>query len=97
MIYENNLIEDLNSLNAINEHESHLIDEVFDIVNRQPKVGEWISIEDRLPDEFEFVLIQNIYGVMSVASRIKNSWYNFQGTELFTAIAWMPMPEPFKG
>lgn len=97
MIDEKKLVEDLNSLNAINEHESHLIDEVFDIVNRQPKVGEWISVKDRLPDKFEFVLIQNIYGVISVALRIKNSWYNFQGTELCTAIAWMPMPELYKG
>ena len=97
MIDENKLIEDLNSLNAVNEHESHLIDEVFDIVNRQPKVGEWISVKDKLPKVFELVLIQNIYGLMSVALRIENSWFNFQGNELCTAIAWMPLPEPYKG
>ena len=35
MIDEKKLVEDLNSLNAINEHESHLIDKVFDIVNNK--------------------------------------------------------------
>lgn len=78
----------------LEKENKNLIDEVD---KYKHEVGEWISVEDRLPDELELVLIQNIYGVMSVASRIKNSWYNFQGTELCTAIAWMPLPEPFKG
>lgn len=108
MIDENNLIEDLNSLNAINEHESHLIDEVFDIVNRQPKVGEWISVKDKLPDPFERVIVFAKYNDkksknMSICNdaittnfRSKNGdWINM-GLN-YEIVAWMPLPKPYEG
>lgn len=56
----------------------------------------WVSVEERLPQEYEFVLIQNVYGVMSIAQRLGDSWFNFQGTELNRAVAWQPLPTPYK-
>lgn len=56
----------------------------------------WIPCSERLPKPYELVLIQNIHGVVSVASRTGERWFNFQGTELWQAIAWQPLPEPYK-
>lgn len=66
------------------------------IIDKQPKVGEWIPVEERLPKEKEYVLIHNPYGVMSVACLLDGKWYNFQGIELWVAVAWMPLPEPYR-
>ena len=50
MIDEEKLIEDIlkHSNNITSEWETAGI---LNLINQQPKVGEWISVEERLPDE----------------------------------------------
>lgn len=60
-------------------------------------VGEWISIDERLPDNGETVLTVDNEGYMIVAS-----WYELGGWFLPVCRAnpvthWMPLPEPPKG
>lgn len=57
-------------------------------------VGEWISAEERLPDNGETVLTVDNEGYMIVAS-----WYELGGWFLPVCRAnpvthWMPLPEP---
>jgi hypothetical protein len=57
-------------------------------------VGEWISIDERLPDNGETVLTVDNEGYMIVAS-----WYELGGWFLPVCRAnpvthWMPLPEP---
>ena len=59
-------------------------------------VGEWISIDERLPDNGETVLTVDNEGYMIVAS-----WYELGGWFLPVCRAnpvthWMPLPEPPK-
>ena len=58
----------------------------------------WIPVSERLPEEFEFVLVYLHTKIMTVASRTTNGgFYNIQGDEIWPPIAWMPLPEPYKG
>ena len=57
----------------------------------------WIPVSERLPEEFEFVLVYLHTKIMTVASRTTNGgFYNIQGDEIWPPIAWMPLPE-YKG
>ena len=112
MIDEKKLIEkiekqiDLNTkcyVKNISDEYSRILDKkiallkwMINLVKKQPKVNEWILVEERLPKEKEYVLIQNPYGVMSVACLLGGKWYNFQGVELWVAVAWMPLPKEYK-
>ena len=63
---------------------------------RKQSVGEWISAEERLPDNGETVLTVDNEGYMIVAS-----WYELGGWFLPVCRAnpvthWMPLPEPPK-
>lgn len=54
MIDEKRLIEELRESNlhhASNSREEALLDRTIRIVKEQPKVGEWIPVSERLPEE----------------------------------------------
>lgn len=58
----------------------------------------WIPVSERLPEEFEFVLVYLHTKIMTVASRTTNgTFYNIQGDEIWQPIAWMPLPKPYEG
>ena len=98
MIDEKKLIEKLERTQQKCDtlQERLFFDGILAIVETQPKVNEWILVEERLPKEKEYVLIQNPYGVMSVACLLGGKWYNFQGVELWVAVAWMPLPKEYE-
>ncbi len=67
------------------------------IPNAEPRVGEWIPCEERMPKAFENpVLVSGYKGYVSLG------WWN--GKEFETAtrlphvdvIAWQPLPEPYE-
>ena len=75
-------------------------------------VQEWISVDDRLPDnkEYDWVLAQVVEdnGYMHVPKvmeyrQSKNDWFEetygwiSKHNGLFTVTHWMPLPEPPKG
>lgn len=78
----------------------------IEIINQQPKVGEWIPCSERLPK-----VPQNIddedcpkFNVMikgaSIATTLKYSpdgaWFDDLG-QVYEVTAWQPEPEPWKG
>lgn len=69
------------------------------------KMGEWISVEERLPDpaEYDWVLVNIMfnedgsYGVPDVAEYRKGEWWNFDNklSDLgITVTHWQPLPPP---
>ena len=75
-------------------------------------VQEWISVEDRLPDnkEYDWVLAQVVEdnGFMHIPTvmeyrQSKNDWFEetygwlSEHNGAFTVTHWMPLPEPPKG
>ena len=60
MIDEKKLIEELRKSNlhhASNSREEVLLDRTIRIVKEQPKVGEWIPVEERLPNDLQEVSV----------------------------------------
>ena len=60
----------------------------------------WIPCSERLPEEGEAVLTQAKFKddvKMAVSSRIDYNYWTTWGTRDINIIAWMPLPEPYKG
>ena len=117
MIDEKKLIEDIlqheNVLASANHvYKSGYRDrqvEIIDIINRQPKVGEWIPVSERPPedpDESVLITVNGIYknitfedAVMLAVYDKDEGWiidgYQYWLTAQVTA--WQPLPEPYKG
>ena len=94
MIDENRLIEVLEK----NFYGTGGVEVLKQIINEQPKVNEWIPCNERLPEEREFVILLAKNHGMDIGCLTDNEWY-CSGYELSLnkIIAWMPLPEPFKG
>lgn len=64
----------------------------------------WIPVSERLPEEEKDVLVCNANGDIEISSgsystELKNNdfiWYT-SGWRFGKVIAWMPLPEPYKG
>lgn len=103
MIDEKKLIEELRKSNlhhASNSREEVLLDRTIRIVKEQSKVGEWIPVEERLPEEGEWVLCQCKANTKEVLRIEKNGdWYHDHNHCYLSSFvdAWMPLPEPYKG
>ena len=63
-------------------------------------MSEWISVEDRLPDTFEPVIVCRKKGKaerkVEQGHRELNDWWYVYGTRTKNVTHWMPMPEPPK-
>lgn len=91
MINENRLIDELRKSNlhhASNSREEALLDRTIRIVLEQPKVGEWIPVEERLPEDLMTVNVtwvnrkpQTYYSYIKdkpfvdTALRFNGKWY----------------------
>jgi hypothetical protein len=61
-------------------------------------VREWISVEDRLPEERQNVLVHYVDGWMPIAFLLGGKWYQSGGETSWVSVThWMPLPEPPKG
>ncbi len=79
-----------------------------DLIDEQPTVGEWISVQDRLPEHGATVLTYSPRGRMRVAQAYipstilgsyydpKECWWNLGGNagKFVKVTHWMPLPEP---
>ena len=74
---------------------------------KQPETNGWISVEDRLPETGEEVLVYDCFGQlnekpdlsMSSASYKNGMWYDYLGNIHFYGediTHWQPLPEPPK-
>ena len=68
-----------------------LAEDVMDIVTHGVTVQEWVSVDDRLPDVGNIVLIYSeTYGVCLDS-------YSDDTFDYFDVTHWMPLPQPPKG
>lgn len=115
MIDERKLLEKIERLQQIvfkyNFNVAHvcgnLLCEIKDFINEQLKVGEWILVKDRLPneEEFEKYYCRNHYAaefiVMIKGANKPTSLYYKEGIWFdddnndYDVIAWRPLPEPY--
>lgn len=111
MIDEKKLIEELEMhCNNINPNSllylvKGALDDCIKIINRQPKVGEWIPCSERLPkvENREYLIRKRERAVM-IAVWTKAGWNTFKKNDgtyddqyrFSNVIAWMPLPAPMK-
>ena len=63
--------------------------------------GQWIPVTEALPEEGRYLVTRYDYVTKSSFIDIlwfeKNTWWNRQITGNFSVLAWMPLPEPWRG
>lgn len=104
MIDEKKLIEKLKQEILETYHEDCILalERAIEIVKEQPKVGEWIPVDERLPEIRKHCLVTVRYtGFMGMHGfwvktgymESENDWWgDCIGGEV---IAWMPLPKPY--
>lgn len=99
MIDEKKLIEDLVDTYCSDCSKCHGIcrhDELFKIIDRQPKVDNWISCFDRLPVDGENVIACFCTG--TVTELLYEGEGKFRGLYEYpkdVIVAWQPLPTPY--
>ena len=57
----------------------------------------WISVKERLPEDYTRVLITNEYGIVTCITW--STWYQNEYRDArkeYKAIAWKPLPKPYE-
>lgn len=77
------------------------IDDAIFYAQTQPKVGEWIPVEERLPNHDGDYLIQAINDCKGIYMAVSNydsqyKSFSYDGVEDHNAIAWMDLPKPYE-
>lgn len=106
MIDEKKLIEEIKYLLFNSEMLSprwFAINEMLEIIKRQPEVGEWIPCSERLPETDDVVLItvfnidnNKLFVTPAVYQHPFFCTWNTLAPE-DKVIAWQPLPEPWEG
>ena len=60
-------------------------------------VQEWISVDDRLPEKDEIVIICTDENFIYAGELIGDTWFLDNDSWTETVTHWMPLPEPPKG
>lgn len=78
---------------------------MINLVKEQPKVGEWIPVEERLPDKGKDVIVT--YIGYNTGGRFSNGtafydfgkwWWSINDSIVKVKIvAWMPLPKEYEG
>lgn len=101
MIDENRLIEEVEDMMCpfqfADETREWALKDVIEVIEEQPKVGEWIPVEERLPKQS----LNSVIGWDAYRERCcfvqyyMNEWI-LGNHETVKIVAWMPLPEPYK-
>ena len=120
MIDEKKLIEELESMPYIHgryDHENGSEDftagiemyheMVISKINEQPKIGNWIPVEERLPEDDKYILLSFENFSIPLVGRYDRdetgaAFYVGDDTESCSSSgvfvnAWMSLPEPYRG
>ena len=74
---------------------------LVELIKKQPKIGEWIPVEERLPRKGEQVMVCNRYGSVFVSAitypnaRVLSTGECHDFGKHYGVVAWMPLPEPY--
>lgn len=67
------------------------------IINEQPKVGEWIPVEERLPEQsLNSVIGWDTYRERCVFVQYYMNEWILGNHESVNIVAWQPLPEPYE-
>lgn len=104
MINEKNLVEKIKSIRLyfrgprsgekmVDEYLKHYRQAILDTIEKQPKVNEWIPVEERLPEVNWFYTVCFDDGFITTVE-FDGDWILWaDATEV---VAWMPLPEPYR-
>lgn len=93
MIDEKRLIEVLEK----NFYGTGGIEVLKQIINEQPKVGEWIPVEKRLPEQsLNSVIGWDTYRERFVFVQYYMNEWILGNHESVNIVAWQPLPEPYE-
>ena len=57
-------------------------------------IPRWISVDERLPERFELVIVCRENGKVEQGCRDVKDWWKVYGTRTKKVTHWMPLPEP---
>lgn len=109
MIDEKRLIEDIekefDGMCVYDVSPSQAVADFVEIVDRQPKVGEWIPCSERLPkitDDYVLITMEKYYSkeLCIEIGYIEDGKWKFALTDKYIkskVIAWCELPKPYKG
>ena len=70
---------------------------VMDLIAKQPKVGRWIPVEERLPEQsLNSVIGWDAYRERCVFVQYYMNKWILGNHETVKIIAWMPLPKPYR-
>lgn len=109
MIDEKELVEQVKSLRVtitglragksiLNEYAQHFKDSVIKIIDEQQRVGEWIPVEERLPESCEYVLVSCVNGAVEYGAYYAGDkdWSLISTDWQCKVLAWQPLPKPYE-
>lgn len=74
---------------------------IVELIEEQPKVSEWIPVEERLPKIGEQVMVCNRYGSVFVSAityinaKVLSTGECHDFGKHYGVVAWMPLPAPY--
>lgn len=116
MIDETKLIDEVNDLMDANllfyddasKSRQETLDEIVDLIDEQPKVGEWIPCSERLPEEqTDYKGIKRSYcslvtvigyGVsrIDIDYTVNGIWHLEEANTVLKVLAWQPLPKSYE-
>lgn len=115
MIDEKRLIEDILQHENVLPSANHIYksgyrdrqDEIINIINMQPKVGEWIPVSEELPEDYELVLVtvNDKHNNLTFENALMTGCYCYDEGWILegyldwvgpNVTVWMPLPEPMR-
>lgn len=100
MIDERKLIKSVKAYKelGLGKNLHSIADTIIEIIESQPKVGEWIPVEERLPGQsLNSVIGWDTYRERCVFVQYYMNEWVLGNHESVNIVAWQPLPEPYKG